>query len=302
MSLLTIWKPAPTATHTSPALASLLCFKSAFFNGSFVPSSYSNPGRLLWGEQYCTGCPVSTEQGEEISDDGYDPCVFAYLVHGSPHPVERSQRQVRSSRLPVVAGSVAGAVSEVAACCGAGCGGGSRFCAWRFQSAASICQWSRCCRMSASCSRKSATMASAVASCCLGGCSAPAVTRRRKGPVKLGRVNLPSAVVVARGGNLARFDVPQHGALVDAGGGGGGCQIIHGGCSLLLRGQQRGCTCMVKRSFARLRFRARRQRGATVIVVCLWRATMVSRAVAAGFRGCATLQATVVTATALTLV
>ena len=34
MSLLTIWKPAPTATHTSPALASLLCFKSAFFNGS----------------------------------------------------------------------------------------------------------------------------------------------------------------------------------------------------------------------------------------------------------------------------
>jgi len=27
-----------------------------------------------------------------------------------------------------------------------------------------------------------------------------------------------------------------------------------------------------------------------VIVVCLWRATMVSRAVAAGFRGCATLR------------
>ena len=77
----------------------------------------------------------------------------------------------------------------------------------------------------------------------------------RKGPVKLGRINLPSTVVVARGGNLARLDVPQHGALVDAGGGGCGCQIIHGGCSLLLRGQQRGCTCMVKRSFARLRFR-----------------------------------------------
>ena len=34
MSLLTIWKPAPTATQTSPILASLLCFKSAFFNGS----------------------------------------------------------------------------------------------------------------------------------------------------------------------------------------------------------------------------------------------------------------------------
>ena len=33
---------------------------------------------------------------------------------------------------------------------------------------------------------------------------------RRKGPVKLGRVNLPSAVLVARSGNLARFDVPQH--------------------------------------------------------------------------------------------
>ena len=28
--------------------------------------------------------------------------------------------------------------------------------------------------------------------------------QRRKGPVKLGRINLPSAVVVARGGNLAR--------------------------------------------------------------------------------------------------
>jgi hypothetical protein len=94
---------------------------------------------LALGEQYCTGCPVSTEQGEEISEDGYDPGVFAYLVHGSPHPVERSQRQVRTSRLPVVAGSVAGAVSEVAACCGAGCGGGSRFCAWRFQSPASAC-------------------------------------------------------------------------------------------------------------------------------------------------------------------
>jgi hypothetical protein len=53
---------------------------------------------------------------------------------------------------------------------------------------------------------------------------------------------------------FARFDVPQHGALVDAGGGGGGCQIVHGGCSLLLIGQQRGCTCMVKRSLARLRF------------------------------------------------
>jgi hypothetical protein len=59
---------------------------------------------------------------------------------------------------------------------------------------------------------------------------------RRKGPVKLGRVNLPSAVLVARGGNLARFDVPQHGALVDASGGGCGCQIVHGGSSLLLRG------------------------------------------------------------------
>jgi hypothetical protein len=34
MSLLTIWKLAPTATHTNPILASLLCFKSAFFNGS----------------------------------------------------------------------------------------------------------------------------------------------------------------------------------------------------------------------------------------------------------------------------
>ena len=33
------------------------------------------------------GCPESTEQGEEISDDGYDPCVFDYLVHGSPHPI-----------------------------------------------------------------------------------------------------------------------------------------------------------------------------------------------------------------------
>ena len=45
---------------------------------------------------------------------------------------------------------------------------------------------------------------------------------RRKGPVKLGRVDLPSAVLVARSGNLARFDVPQHGALVDASGGGCG--------------------------------------------------------------------------------
>ena len=55
------------------------------------------------------------------------------------HPVERSQRHVRVRRLPVVAGSVAGGFSEVAACCGAGCGGGSRFCAWRFQSPASAC-------------------------------------------------------------------------------------------------------------------------------------------------------------------
>jgi hypothetical protein len=45
--LLTIWKPAPTATHTSPPLASLLCFKSAFFNGSLshlptaIPAAYS---------------------------------------------------------------------------------------------------------------------------------------------------------------------------------------------------------------------------------------------------------------------
>ena len=86
-----------------------------------------------------------------------------------------SQRQVRLRRLPVVAGSVAGGFSEVAACGGAGCGGGNRFCAWRFQSEASFCQWSLCCRMSASCSRKSATMASAVASRCCGGCPALAV-------------------------------------------------------------------------------------------------------------------------------
>ena len=190
-------------------------------------SSVSNTARAV----------LSTEEGEEISDDGYDPCVFAYLVHGSPHPVERSQRHVHNSRLPVVAGSVAGAVSEVAACCGAGCGGGSRFCAWRFQSAASICQWSRCCRMSASCSRKSATMASAVASCCLGGCSALAVRRGGKGPVKLGRVNLPSAVLVARSETLPALMcrntvlllMPAAAAAV-------GCQIVHCGCSLLLRG------------------------------------------------------------------
>ena len=46
---------------------------------ALCPSSYSNPGRSLWGEQYCTGCSVSTEQGEEISDDGYEPCVFGYF-------------------------------------------------------------------------------------------------------------------------------------------------------------------------------------------------------------------------------
>jgi hypothetical protein len=48
MSLLTIWKPAPSATHPSPALASLLCFKSAFFNGSLshlptaIPAAFSS--------------------------------------------------------------------------------------------------------------------------------------------------------------------------------------------------------------------------------------------------------------------
>src|SRR3954467_8063928 len=79
-------------THQSgPGIIAL--FYKRVFQWLVVPSSYSNPGCLLWGEQYCTGCPVSTEQGEEISDNGYDPCVFAYLVHGSPHPVERSQRQ-----------------------------------------------------------------------------------------------------------------------------------------------------------------------------------------------------------------
>jgi hypothetical protein len=94
MSLLTICKPAPTATHTSPAPGITALFYRRVFQWLVViRSSYSNLGRLLWGGQYCTGRPVSTEQGEEISDNGYDPCVFAYLVHGSPHPVERSQRQ-----------------------------------------------------------------------------------------------------------------------------------------------------------------------------------------------------------------
>jgi hypothetical protein len=64
-------------------------------------------------------------------------------------------------RLPLVAEPVAAAAIG--------------FCAWRFQSEASFCQWSLCCRMSASCSRKSATMASAVASRCCGGCPALAV-------------------------------------------------------------------------------------------------------------------------------
>ena len=70
----------------------------------------------------------------------YDPLSVRVTV---PYPVACIHRQARRSRLPVGAGSVAGVVSVVAACGGAGCGDGSRFCAWRFQSAASFCQWSR---------------------------------------------------------------------------------------------------------------------------------------------------------------
>ena len=87
MSLLTIWKPDPTATQTSPILASLLCFKSAFFNGSLSHLPKAISAACPGVSNTASGCPESTEQGEEISDDGYDPCVFDYLVHGSPHPI-----------------------------------------------------------------------------------------------------------------------------------------------------------------------------------------------------------------------
>ena len=68
----------------------------------------------------------------------------------------------------------------------------------------------------------------------------------REGSVKFGGIDLPSAIVVAGGADLSSLDVPEHGAFVYAGGGGGSCKVIQGGCSLLLRALQRGCTCVVK--------------------------------------------------------
>jgi hypothetical protein len=50
----------------------------------------------------------------------------------------------------------------------------------------------------------------------------------REGSVKFGGIDLPSAVLIAGGADLPRFDVPEHGAFVDAGSCGGGCEIIHG--------------------------------------------------------------------------
>jgi hypothetical protein len=57
-------------THQSGPGIIALFYKRVFQLLVVIRSSYSNLGRLLWGEQYCTGRPVSTEQGEEISDDG----------------------------------------------------------------------------------------------------------------------------------------------------------------------------------------------------------------------------------------
>ncbi len=50
----------------------------------------------------------------------------------------------------------------------------------------------------------------------------------REGSVKFGGIDLPSAVLIAGGADLPRFDVPEHGAFVDAGSCGGSCEIIHG--------------------------------------------------------------------------
>jgi hypothetical protein len=50
----------------------------------------------------------------------------------------------------------------------------------------------------------------------------------REGAVKLGRVDLPSAVVVTDRADLAGPDVPEDGRLVDAAGGGGAGEIVHG--------------------------------------------------------------------------
>jgi hypothetical protein len=92
--------------------------------------------------------------------------------------------------------------------------------------------------------------------------------QRREGSVKFRRIDAPATVLVAGGANLPGLDVPEHGAFVDAGGGGCSRKIIQGGCSLLLRGLPRGCTRMVKRSFARLWF----ERAGNVGQPRLWRA------------------------------
>ena len=98
-------------------------------------------------------------------------------------------------------------------------------------------------------------MASAVASRCCGGCSALAVSRGGKvrwnsaGSICQPPLWSRAALILPALMCLSTVD------LLMLGGCCGGRKIIHGGCSLLLRGLRRGYTCMVKTSFARLRFR-----------------------------------------------